>query len=496
MDAIPVPPTPISRLPTVILPSTDSTPSFTINAINKSFKHQYANIYFVRLRLLRTFVEKEALRKWRTVAGSPQLVSRVLDVLKGQLCYVVGTVYMDMPLKPNVLEDVGRDHSMPAPLPPLKIHSEDDHIMLEDESGRIQLVGKNLTIAQLMTGVIAGVLGAETNTGEFEVVDLCFPGMAPQEGEDDEMDVDELVAAPAEEEYVAFLSGLDVGSSRASEAQLQMLVEYVTGESGNPEGQSFASQISRLIVLGNSLAPLGPIGAPNEEEKEDRKPRRLGNDTASFSPHPIQNLSAHLHDLSKSVPLHVLPGETDPSGTILPQQALPRAMFGTASNYTSFSCETNPAYIRLAPGKLGDDGDVDPTSFRSSGRTSVRTILATSGQPLNDMSKYVPTAPTTRLNLAEATLRWRHIAPTAPDTLWCHPFFTLDPFIIAQTPDIYAIGCQPRFGTRLVDDGKRKCRVVLVPSFAETGVLVLVGLRSLGVRIVRLAEVVLAQSAS
>ena len=31
--------------------------------------------------------------------------------MKGKLCYIVGTVYMDMPLKPNVLEDLARDVS-------------------------------------------------------------------------------------------------------------------------------------------------------------------------------------------------------------------------------------------------------------------------------------------------------------------------------------------------------------------------------------------------
>ena len=139
--------------------------------------------------------------------GSPKLVPRVLDVLKGQLCLVVGTVYMDMPLKPNVLEDIGRDvsrdhlypshslsdspkHSIPAPPPPKKIHSQDDQIMLEDESGRIKLIGTVLRDVQVVTGVIVGVLGAETTSGEFEVVDLCFPGMAPQADEDDRMAID------------------------------------------------------------------------------------------------------------------------------------------------------------------------------------------------------------------------------------------------------------------------------------------------------------------
>jgi DNA polymerase delta subunit 2 len=169
-------------------------------------------------------------------------------------------------------------------------------------------------------------------------------------------------------------------------------------------------------------------------------------------------------------------------------------MFGHASSYASFSCETNPTYIRVASGGEGSDGEVDPTTLVSSGTTPIRTILATSGQPLNDMCKYVPTVPTTRLNLAEATLKWRHIAPTAPDTLWCHPFFTMDPFVITETPDIYAVGCQPRFATRLVKDGKRRCRVILVPSFAQTGIVVLVGLRSLDVRIVRVTEDILADS--
>ncbi len=43
--------------------------------------------------------------------GSPKLIPRVLDVDKGQLCLIIGTVYMDMPLKPNILENIGRDVS-------------------------------------------------------------------------------------------------------------------------------------------------------------------------------------------------------------------------------------------------------------------------------------------------------------------------------------------------------------------------------------------------
>jgi hypothetical protein len=36
-------------------------------------------------------------------------VERVLEVEAGQLCYIVGTVYLDMPMKPNIIEDIARD---------------------------------------------------------------------------------------------------------------------------------------------------------------------------------------------------------------------------------------------------------------------------------------------------------------------------------------------------------------------------------------------------
>lgn len=282
-----------------------------------------------------------------------------------------------------------------------------------------------------------------------------------------------------------------------------MLVEYLTGESGGQGDQISASQITRLVILGNSLAPIGATGPADDGEKETEKrpvsrhsvqslnvshrltshdlsQRRYGYDSASFSPHPILHLSSHLHDLASSMPVHLLPGASDPSGTILPQQSFPRAMFGAASTYATFTCETNPTYIHLASGAQDSLEDL-----KKAGQPLPRSrlILATSGQPLNDMFKYLPSPPATRLSIAESTLRWRHVAPTAPDTLWCHPYFTTDPFILTETPDIYAIGCQPRFSTRLVKQNSRECRIILVPGFAETGVLVLVSLKTLDTRI-------------
>lgn len=51
--------------------------------------------------------------------------------------------------------------------------------MLEDESGRIKLVGSMLASTNLVTGIIIAALGMETPGGEFEVIDTCFADLAP-----------------------------------------------------------------------------------------------------------------------------------------------------------------------------------------------------------------------------------------------------------------------------------------------------------------------------
>jgi DNA polymerase delta subunit 2 len=164
--------------------------------------------------------------------------------------------------------------------------------MLEDESGRIRLVGERISAARLVTGVIMGVLGMETPNGEIEVVDLCEAGMAPQarsemEGSPDDMDVDgefyilyfcliltfcidaNNASSPSlSDEWIAMVSGLDIGAASPSDAQIQILVEYLTGEAGGPEDQVSASQISRLVIAGNSFAPLGG----GEYDGEGKKP--------------------------------------------------------------------------------------------------------------------------------------------------------------------------------------------------------------------------------
>lgn len=66
------------------------------------------------------------------------------------------------------------------------------------------------------------------------------------------------------DEWIALVSGLHIGSSSASEVQMQMLVEYLVGEQGAVKEQASAARISRLIIVGNSLdTVLPPAGVDN-----------------------------------------------------------------------------------------------------------------------------------------------------------------------------------------------------------------------------------------
>lgn len=80
----------------------------------RTYQQQYGDMYFLRLTRIRPAVEQVASAAWdgTVVAGEAACqVERVLDVRQGELCWVAGTVYMDMPLKPDILEDVSKDVS-------------------------------------------------------------------------------------------------------------------------------------------------------------------------------------------------------------------------------------------------------------------------------------------------------------------------------------------------------------------------------------------------
>lgn len=70
------------------------------------------------------------------------------------------------------------------------------------------------------------------------------------------------------DEYLAVVSGLCIGTVSQADAQIQMLVEYLSGEVGGHDDQTIASQITRLIIAGNSLLSVADVENGTEEDEK------------------------------------------------------------------------------------------------------------------------------------------------------------------------------------------------------------------------------------
>ena len=159
-------------------------------------------------------------------------------------------------------------------------------------------------------------------------------------------------------------------------------------------------------------------------------------------------------------------------------------------------------------------------------------FLGTSGQNIEDIDRY--STDEDRLEMLEHVLQWGHLAPTAPDTLTAYSFSDKDPFVIESAPHVLFAGNQPAFASKLLEGTNKssahckvdplrddpghllcmhshavscercgrgcfcdcadlqcpacagregqKVRLLCVPRFSSTGILVLVNLRTLNVQ--------------
>ena len=85
--------------------------------------------------------------------GQPSLVSHVLNVQMGVICFIIGTVYVDMPKKPNILNELKKEDDAFLLPPREKYVSDEDQVLLEDEYGRIKIFGDVLKEQKLVTGM-------------------------------------------------------------------------------------------------------------------------------------------------------------------------------------------------------------------------------------------------------------------------------------------------------------------------------------------------------
>ncbi|XP_021721660.1 DNA polymerase delta small subunit-like [Chenopodium quinoa] len=400
---------------------------------NEVYKgQQYSQIYFARLHMLRTLLYS-LVPHWK-----PHIpVCTILGLEENKECIVVGTLYKHMKLKPCILDEYAKERSVTPLVKPHNFMHPDDHLILEDESGRVKLEGTSLFPSVYVTGVVVAFLGKESGAGSFLVHDILEAGLPPQI---------EKPLKLGDDKYVVFVSGLSVGNSTSNPLQFQLLVDHITGHLGDENEQRTAAEIVHVVIAGNSVEfARGLFNGQNLGSKDQAKLSE-----------PFRELDILLTQIAAGVPLDIMPGPNDPANFYLPQQPLNRCLFPGSSAYNTFRSCTNPHSFEL-----------DNIRF-----------LGTSGQNIDDLDKYSEAKD--KLDFLERTLRWRHLAPSAPNTLGCYPFTDRDPFVIESCPRVYFVGNQDMFGSRLVKGPEGQLtQLITIPKFCETGVAVVLNLRNL-----------------
>lgn len=301
----------------------------------------------------------------------------------------------------------------------------------------LNIIG-NIDVSQLVTGITCALLGADLGDGKFEVEEIIFANLRQQIN----------LPLPTDDVYVVFMSGLDLQNYEKRLINLQLLSQWIAGCLGNLHDID-TSKISRVIIAGNS------IQAINSTEKR----------TVSMTTNVIQSdenldavktLDTFLSQLCQFVEVDIMPGESDPSNHVLPQKNLHMCMFPEAGIYQSMNSVTNPY-------------DCEFGGCR---------IAGTSGQPITDIMRFSDID--SPVKALEACLKWNHMAPTAPDTLGCFPYYDKDPFIMETCPNVFFTANHGKFETKIIkgEDGQ-VVRLVAVPEFASTNTVCLLNLKDL-----------------
>ena len=120
-----------------------------------------------------------AISKWikgkKAGEKKPALKQNMMLLEEGQDCVIVGTLYKEQKLKPNILDEHHARQKYEAPPPARsKYHDDTDDLVLEDQTGRVTLSTHpealaHLPVHELVTGVVMGVRGIESADGTFKV---------------------------------------------------------------------------------------------------------------------------------------------------------------------------------------------------------------------------------------------------------------------------------------------------------------------------------------
>lgn len=430
----------------------DMNDRFRLPVVERDYHKQFASLYTRRLETTTKLLEVRAREKWG--AGVP--VKKLYQIQDAGRCILIGTLHRRMALRPSILAEVSEDYHLQPPLPPRKRFAadENDILCVEDQVQRIPLAGA-IDVKDFVTGVTIALIGTEAKdeSGRFVVEDYLCLGQALQ------LDVDSpyLSRAPNAGQsadsapHVLLVSGLNFGAKNPDNIlPSQFLADFVTG--GLCDSFLPVSNIVRVIVAGNSVS----------KETQDKDwvmgPKFRQKKTNQESLDALKDVDEWLQPVVSSVDVDIMPGDTDPAAFLWPQQPMHSCLFPLSGRCTGFHSRPNP-YQGSISGKL---------------------VLGTSGRNVADVIRCSTIEG--EMNALRKTLEWRHVAPTAPDTLGCYPFLDRDPFVVETAPDLYFAGNCEKFEQcwvpNPVDDSKGTL-CVTVPEFSKTHSAVLINLETL-----------------
>ncbi|KAF2076374.1 hypothetical protein CYY_002331 [Polysphondylium violaceum] len=400
---------------------------------------QYNTVYASRLEKLRPILLQQVEQKYSEIT-----IQKILHLKPNDECVMIGTLYKEMDLKQNILKQYAQDRAiLPPPAQRDSFIGEGDKLFFEDETGRVKLIADKQVVDSLLTGMNVAIKGKGLLGAEFEIEEVFYPGLPPQPHSKDLENLEDDV-------YVCLVSGLSIGDPNNT-LQLNMLVDYISGNLGTSKDQKFISRISRLIIAGNSIF--------KEEQSHQSFMKYLSKQEINSKKQkmaiPIKEFDSILSELAKSIPIDIIPGPNDPTNSSLPQLPLNYCLF-------PFSVQNT---------------NTNPTSNPYESQIGGRLFLGTAGQNIDNASRYMIID--SKMDLTEKTLNWRHLAPTAPDTLSCSAV-DHDPFVIEQCPHVYFIGNQEKYQTKMIrGPNDQIIRIVLLPKFSESNTIVLVNLKTL-----------------
>jgi len=352
-------------------------------------------------------------------------------------CIVIGTIFKRMKMQPDVVRELSQGN-FHVKIDRYHGHytSQDDTLVLEDVDESISLVG-NINPKRFVTGIIVALLGIPLENGsQFLVHDVCYaePNRLILYDETiSQKSTDLTVARPlranGDSIYLMLVSGLGfhqgMGKKSTLTRALQDLIDFIWGGGKFAEDKR-SSRVSRILVVGDSLLDdrydeTEEIGSQGEDlAARMRQSRQVKPYSSSIQ--AVKYMDDFFAQLSKTINVDVMPGPSDPSSHLMPQQPFHPCMFPKSCMFSTFNCTSNPHHAIY-------NDNVE--------------ILATSGQNIDIIRKF--SALDDPIEIMKCHLMWGNSAPSAPDNLYSVPYEDDDPHVIDFIPDVYISGCQESF---------------------------------------------------